>query len=111
MKISKEVVSCVLSMLLIILTLFIAATNNKKVAKVSHNLTEGSVNTVLIVLIIVLTLTEDMQVGFVLTVLYLIMLVRFRVRENFESGPSPLNCDTYGDSKKKTGIAQYPLHA
>ena len=65
----------------------------------------------LVLLIIVLTCTENIQIGFMLALLFLIMLVRFNQRENFISGPSPLNCETYGDSKKKTGTSYYPLHA
>ena len=111
MKNNTKLVQCLLSVVIIILALFIGTTNNNKVRKLGNQLTQGTVNTVLILLIIVLTLTEDLQVGFMLTLIYLIMLVRFNRRENFESGPSPLSCKTYGDSRKRTGVAQYPLHA
>lgn len=110
MKNNKESLSCMLSLILVIVVLFLSYTNNRKVKKVGRQLTTGTVNTVLILLIIVLTLTEDVQIGFILTLMYLLMLVRFNKQENFISGPSPLNCETYGDSKKKTGSAFYPIN-
>ena len=110
MKNNKAILNCVMSLVLIALTLFLGTTNNRKVKKVGNQLTEGKVNTVLIVLIIVLTLTEDLQIGFMLTLIYLVMLVRFNKKENFMSGPSPLKCETYGDSRKRTGTAFYPIN-
>ncbi len=111
MKNQNEMMLCSFCLLLVVITLFLSVTHNRKVSKVGRQLTSGPVNTVLILLIIVLTITEDMQVGFMLTLIYLILLVRFNRQENFESGPSPLNCDTYGDSKKRNGSSFYPLHA
>ena len=107
----NEMLQMSLCVLLIVVTLLVSTTNNKKVSRIGRQVTTGYVNTVLILLIIVLTLTEDLQIGFTLALLYLVLLVRFNKRENFESGPSPIKCDTYGDSKKKTGTAFYPLHA
>ena len=107
----NEMLQMSLCVLLILVTLLVSTTNNKKVSRIGRQVTTGYVNTVLILLIIVLTLTEDLQIGFTLALLYLILLVRFNKRENFESGPSPIKCDTYGDTKKKTGTAFYPLHA
>ena len=46
-----------------------------------------------------------------LSIIYLVVLIRTNhTKEQFRSGPSPLNCKTYGDSKEKTGVAFYPLH-
>lgn len=100
-----------LSVVLVALALLAGTTNNKKVSRIGRQITTGYVNTILILLIIVLTLTEDLQIGFMLTLIYLILLVRFKKQENFESGPSPLNCNTYGSSKVNTGTAFYPLHS
>lgn len=107
----NEMLQMSFCVLLVLVTLFVGTTNHRKIAKIGRQVTSGYVNTVLILLIIVLSLTEDLQIGFTLALLYLILLVRFNKRENFESGPSPLKCDTYGDKKKKTGTAFYPLHA
>ena len=111
MKNQNEVLMCSFCLILIVITLFLSVTQNRKVSKIGRQITSGQVNTVLILLIIVLTLTEDMQIGFMLSLIYLVLLVRFNRQENFESGPSPLSCDTYGDSKKRNGTAFYPLHA
>lgn len=105
-----------LSVLVAFLVLiFLTTTDNQEVRRVSNKLTSGWVNTLLILLIISLTMTENLRVGLLVAVLYLIVVVRFNngLTENFQSraGPSPLNCDTYGDSKEKTGTAFYPLHA
>ena len=86
--------------------------NNPKVNNLMNRLTEGYVNTVLLLVIIGLTLTEDLNVGFLLSIIYLVVLIRTNhTKEQFRNGPSPLNCKTYGDSKEKTGVAFYPLHA
>jgi hypothetical protein len=107
----NEMLQLSFSVVLVLLTLWVGTTNHKKIARIGNQITSGYVNTVLILLIIVLTLTEDLQIGFILALLYLILLVRFNKKEHFESGPSPLKCDTYGDKKKNTGTAFYPLHA
>ena len=65
-------------------------------------------------LIIGLTLTENLRLGILVAVLYLVSVIRFNngSQENFsQRGPSPLNCKTYGNSKERTGTAFYPLHA
>ena len=111
MKNNNQVVNIILPLVLIATVLFVGTTDNKKVSNIGTQLTTGYVNIVLVLLIIVLTCTENIQIGFMLDLLFLIMLVRFNQRENFISGPSPLNCETYGDSKKKTGTSYYPLHA
>ena len=69
--------------------------------------------TILIIVIITLVLTENIKIGFYLTILYLFLLIKYNNVENFKSerGYSPLNCKTYGDSRKKTGSSFYPLHA
>jgi hypothetical protein len=86
--------------------------NNSKVNNVLTKLTNGEVNTVLLLAIIGLTLTEDLHIGFLLANIYLIVLIRSnKNKEGFESGPSPLNCKTYGNSKEKTGTSFYPLHS
>ena len=86
--------------------------NNSKVNNVLNKLTDGEVNTVLLLAIICLTLTEDLHIGFLLATIYLIVLIRAnKNKEGFESGPSPLNCKTYGNSREKTGVAFYPLHS
>ena len=106
----------VLLTILIFALFFVAASNSvekdSKTNRILKKLTEGKVNTLLLILIIALTLSEDLQVGFLLAAIYLVVLVRTqKSREDFESGPSPLNCKTYGDSKEKTGTAFYPLHS
>lgn len=106
----------VLLTILIFALFFVAASNTvdkeSKTNRILKKLTEGNVNTLLLLLIIALTLSEDLQVGFLLSAIYLVVLIRTQnSREGFESGPSPLNCKTYGDSKEKTGVAFYPLHS
>lgn len=106
----------VLLTLLIIVVFYVSLSNqlivNPKINNVLNKLTTGSVNTLLLLLIIGLTLSEDVNVGFLLAVIYLVVLIRTnKNKEGFESGPSPLNCKTYGNSKEKTGVAYYPLHA
>ena len=103
-----------LGVLLVFLALvFMSVTNNMEVRRVSNKLTTGWINTVLILLILGLAVTEDLRIGLLVSVIYLVAVVRFNngTHENFRSGPSPLNCSTYGDSKKRTGTAFYPLHA
>ena len=103
---------CVIYVLLILATFFISVSNDEKLRRASNKVTHGQVNTILIVVIIALLLTVDVVMGFLLAVIYMIALIRFnKDSENFQSGPSPLACATYGDSKKKTGSAFYPLHA
>ena len=111
MKNQNEMLMMTVSVVLIVLSLLVGTTDNKKIKRIGRQLTSGYVNTILILLIIVLSLTEDLQIGFSLALIYLILLVRFNKQENFESGPSPLACQTYGDSKKKNGTSFYPLHA
>jgi hypothetical protein len=97
-----------------VVLVFTSTTNNQEVRRVSNKLTTGWVNTVLIMLIIGLTLTENLRLGLLVSVLYLIAVIRFNtdLQENFSKpGPSPLNCATYGNSKEKSGTAFYPLHA
>ena len=101
--------------LLLVITFYVAISNsitdNQKINSLLNRLTSGSVNTLLLLAIISLTMTEDLQIGFILSIIYLLVLIRVnRVNENFRSGPSPLNCSTYGNSREKTGVAQYPLH-
>ena len=100
-------------LIVFLVLVFTSITNNMEVRRVSNKLTTGWVNTVLILLILGLSITEDLQIGLLISVLYLVAVVRFNSgsNENFISGPSPLNCSTYGDSKKRTGTAFYPLHA
>ena len=103
-----------LGVLVVFLALvFMSVTNNMEVRRVSNKLTSGWINTVLILLILGLAVTEDLRIGLLVSVIYLVAVVRFNngTHENFRSGPSPLNCSTYGDSKKRTGTAFYPLHA
>ncbi len=97
-----------------VVLVFISTTNNQEVRRVSNKLTTGWVNTVLIMLIVGLSLTENLRLGLLVAVLYLIAVIRFNrdLQENFSKpGPSPLNCATYGNSKERTGTAFYPLHA
>jgi hypothetical protein len=104
-----------LGVLVVFLVLvYVSTTNNQEVRRVSNKLTTGWINTVLIMLILGLSMTEDLQIGLLVTVVYLIAVVRFNrdLKENFsQRGPSPLNCETYGNSKEKTGTTFYPLHA
>ena len=103
---------CVLIAFLIIV--FISSTQNMEVRRVANKLTTGWVNTLLILLIVTLTMTENLRCGLLVTFVYLISVVRFNngLTENFESkpGPSPLNCSTYGNSRENTGTAFYPLN-
>jgi len=92
---------------------YISITNNQEVKRVSNKLTTGWINTLLIMLILLLTMTENLRVGLLVSLLYLIVVVRFNnsLTENFSQyGPSPLNCKTYGNSKEKTGSAFYPIN-
>jgi hypothetical protein len=101
---------------LIICVLFVSISNeivnNEKINNLLNRLTEGSVNTFLLLSIIGLVLTEDSKIGLLLSIIYLVILIRTNrnINESFRAGPSPLNCKTYGDSRKKTGSAFYPLH-
>ena len=104
-----------LLLILIVIVYYVTVSNNivnnPKVNNLMNRLTEGSVNTILLLFIIGLTLTEDLNVGFLISIIYLVVLIRIRnTKEQFRSGPSPLNCKTYGDSREKTGVAFYPLH-
>lgn len=111
MKNQNEMLMMTVFVVLIVLALLVGTTDNRKVKKVGRQLTSGYVNTILILLIIILSTTENLQIGFSLALIYLILVVRFNKHENFESGPSPLDCKTYGDSKKKNMSSFYPLHA
>lgn len=103
---------CVLVGFLILV--FISSTQNQEVTRVANKLTTGWVNTLLILLIVTLTMTENLRLGLLVVLVYLISVVRFNngLHENFKSkpGPSPLNCDTYGNSREKTGTAFYPIN-
>jgi hypothetical protein len=97
-----------------IVLVYMSTTNNKEVRRVSNKLTTGWINTVLVMLIVGLTLTENLRLGLLVAILYLVAVIRFNngLHENFSQlGPSPLNCSTYGNSKERTGTAFYPLHA
>lgn len=111
----KNNIDCLIKLILIIFILFIVLSDNKNVREISNKLTTGTANTLIILAIIVLTLSENLKIGFYLTIIYLFLLIKYNVnnKENFksESGYSPLNCKTYKDSKEKTGSAYYPLHA
>lgn len=111
----KNNMDCLVKLILIIFILIIVLTDNKNVRNVSKKLTSGTTNTLIILAIIVLTLTENLKIGFYLTIIYLFLLIKYNVnsKENFKSeyGYSPLDCKTYKDSKNKTGSAYYPLHA
>tara|TARA_A100001015_G_C14789310_1_gene632367 strand:+ start:358 stop:699 length:342 start_codon:yes stop_codon:yes gene_type:complete len=110
-KMNMDLYHNILLLVLTIIVLFLSATNNRKVKKVSQQLTTGTVNIILILLIILLTATENIHAGLLLTLIFLLMLIRFNKREGFISGPSPLDCNTYGDSKKRNGTVYYPLNA
>jgi len=106
-----------LLIILIVITMYLGISNHvvntPKVNNLLHRIVDGQFNTLLIFLIIALTLTEDLNLGFLLCMIYLIILVRIhrlQSKENFKSGPSPLRCKTYGNSREKTGVAFYPLH-
>tara|TARA_B100000795_G_C22707140_1_gene402023 strand:+ start:249 stop:584 length:336 start_codon:yes stop_codon:yes gene_type:complete len=92
---------------------YISITKNQEVRRVSNKLTTGWINTLLIMLILLLTMTENLRLGLLISLLYLIVVVRFNngLTENFSQyGPSPLKCSTYGDSKEKTGTSFYPIN-
>ena len=95
--------------LLLVITYYIAISNtivdNQKINSLLNKLTSGSVNTLLLLAIIVLSMTEDLQIGLILATIYLLVIIRVKkVNENFRSGPSPLNCSTYGNSREKTEV-------
>tara|TARA_B100000989_G_C19216110_1_gene333905 strand:- start:159 stop:548 length:390 start_codon:yes stop_codon:yes gene_type:complete len=98
---------------LFVLVFFTAISESKRLKDVGHKITDGNINTLLILVIIVLVMTENLQVGFLLLVIYTVLLFRFNVKKNnegFKPGPSPLDCKTYGDTNKRVGSAFYPLH-
>ena len=106
--------SNILILALIVSIIYVSISNNNNLRTLGNRLTSGQINTVLILVIITLILTENIQIGLLVTILYLLMLIRFnstKQQENFESdyGPNPLACDTYGDNKNGTSF--YPLHA
>lgn len=113
---NKNMLNNLLLTVLIIIVLFVSVSNeivnNQKINNLLNRLTNGSVNTFLLLCIIGLVLTEDLRVGLILSVIYLVILIRVNrsLNEGFRAGPSPLSCNTYGDSRKKTGSAFYPLH-
>ena len=107
----------IILVVLIVVVMYLGISNhiitNSKVNNLLHRLVDGRFNTLLIFAIVALTLTEDLNLGFLLCIIYLLILVRVhRVNSNegFNSGPSPLKCKTYGNSREKTGVAFYPLH-
>ena len=107
----------ILLVVLIVVVMYLGISNhiitNSKVNNLLHRLVDGRFNTLLIFAIVALTLTEDLNLGFLLCIIYLLILVRVhRVnsKEGFNNGPSPLKCKTYGNSREKTGVAFYPLH-
>lgn len=97
---------------LLLALIYLSTTNERTVRNMSRRLTSGYVNTILILCIISLSMYEDKHIGFIVAVIYLVLVVRFQELfiENFKSGPSPLNCSTYGDSKERTGSAYYPIN-
>lgn len=105
----------ILMLVLVVLIFYVSLSNNQKLKTLGNRLTSGQINTILILVIVTLILTENIQVGLLVTILYLMLLVRFNSKENkehFDSdhGPNPIDCSTYGDSASKTGIAQYPIN-
>ena len=95
---------------LIVILIFVTITNNinPKILLI----TQGPINTILILAIITLCLQENINIGFLVAIIYLVLLTRNTHKnqnENFESisGPSPLSCSTY---KKNKMNVQYPLH-
>lgn len=103
-----------LVLLIFVVLVFVSTSNNDEFRRVINKLTTGWINTVLILLILGLSMTENLRVGLLVSVIYLISVVRFNrnLTENFsQPGPNPLDCKTYGNSKKNTGTAFYPLHA
>ena len=110
---TNDVINLLCLIGLFVLVFYTAISENNRLKDVGHKITEGQINTVLILVIIVLVMTENLQVGFLLLVIYTILLFRFNNKNNkegFRPGPSPLDCKTYGDSNKRVGSAFYPLH-
>lgn len=105
----------ILTLILVVSIFYVSMSQNNNLKNLGNRLTSGQINTVLILVIITLILTENIQLGLLVTILYIIMLIRFNkkneTQENFESeyGPNPLDCKTYGDNKNGTSF--YPLHA
>ena len=107
----SNIYNSILVTILIVLAFYVSVSKNNNSNKIIKRLVEGKVNTLLLLLIIGLTLTEDLNIGFILCVIYLMALVKTQnTNEGFRSGPSPLNCSTYGNSREKTGTAFYPMH-
>lgn len=109
----KNNLECFGNIILIIILFLVFTTNNVEVNKISNKMVNGNLNTILILVIITLILTENVKIGFYLTIIYLVLLMKKNHNiENFDSdlGYSPLDCNTYGESKKKTGNSFYPLH-
>ena len=108
---------CMINIILIIIIISLAITNNKEIKNIGQKITDGYMNNLIIIIIIALTTSENMKIGLYLTIIYLFLLIKynknFKKFTNFKSqhGYSPLNCKTYGNSKKKTGSTFYPLHA
>lgn len=102
-----------LTFLSFLILVFISNTKNQEVKRISNKLTKGWINTLLILLIICLSMTENIRIGLFMAFIYILCVVRFSdsPMEYFSNyGPSPLNCSTYGDSRKKTGSSFYPIN-
>tara|TARA_B100000768_G_C11170695_1_gene328577 strand:- start:389 stop:730 length:342 start_codon:yes stop_codon:yes gene_type:complete len=103
----------ILTFLSFLILVFISNTKNKEVKRISNKLTKGWINTLLILLIITLSMTENIRIGLFIAFTYILCIVRFNdsPMEHFSNyGPSPLNCGTYGNSRKNTGVAFYPIN-
>ncbi len=105
---------CTVNIILIFILVLLFTNKNKTINNISNKMINGYMNTVLILLIITLILTENIKMGFYLTVIYLFLLIKNKKKlEFFNSnyGYSPLDCKTYGDSRKKTGSVFYPINS
>jgi len=108
---TNDVINVMCLLVLVVLVFVSALSDDKKLKNIGSQLTDGKINTVLILVIVALIMTENLQVGFLLLVIYSVLLFRFNNNtEGFKPGPSPLDCKTYGDTNKNVGSAFYPLH-
>lgn len=108
---TNDMINNMCLIVLVVLVFVSALSQDKKLKKIANQLTDGKINTLLILVIVALIMTENLQVGFLLLVIYSVLLYRFHNnKEGFKPGPSPLDCKTYGDSNKRVGSAFYPLH-
>ena len=63
--------------LIVIIFILVLNNNNKTIQNFGNKITSGYINTILIVVIIGLILTENIQIGFYLAIIYLFLLIKY----------------------------------